>query len=90
MKKIHIKENVFSRKKAVIIFQETEVPNKFLTFKGTKPFYISGNGNPKKLLIFQEVTFRAQMMKKTTLKMFLIFREMDLSSSGIKKLLTFQ
>ena len=29
--------------------------------------YISGNGNPKKLLIFQEVTFRAQKMKKKPL-----------------------
>ena len=29
--------------------------------------YISGNGNPKKLVIFQEVTFRAQKMKKKTL-----------------------
>ena len=27
--------------------------------------YISGNGNPKKLLIFQEVTFRTRKMKKT-------------------------
>ena len=32
--------------------------------------YISGNGNPKKLLIFQEVTFRAQKMKKNPLKKF--------------------
>ena len=26
--------------------------------------YISGNGNPKKLLIFQEATFRAQKNNK--------------------------
>ena len=25
--------------------------------------YISGNGNPKKLLMFQEVTFQAQKIK---------------------------
>ena len=26
--------------------------------------YISGNGNPKKVLIFKEVTFRARKIKK--------------------------
>ena len=30
---------------------------KFLIFQETKLSYISGNGNPKKLLLFQEVTF---------------------------------
>ena len=44
----------------------------------------------KKLLIFQEVTFRARKMKKRTLKMFLIFRELEHSGSGLKKLLIFQ
>ena len=29
--------------------------------------YISGNGNPKKLLIFQEVTFCAQKVTKNLL-----------------------
>ena len=43
--------------------------------------YISENENPKKLFIFLEVTFRAQKLKKIpTLKLFLIFREMKLSS----------
>ena len=53
-----------------LILQETEIPKKFLIFPQKKAFlifqetetqkkipYISGNGNPKKLLIFQEVTF---------------------------------
>ena len=42
-----------------LIFQETETPKKFL--------YISGNGNPKKLLIFQEVTFQSRKNKKICL-----------------------
>ena len=53
--------------------------------------HISGNGSPKKLLIFQEVTFRARKMKKkNTLKKFLIFREIKVSSPKLKKLLIFQ
>ena len=52
MKKFHI----FSQKQAFAIFQETETPKKI-------PF-ISVNGNPKKLLLLQEVTFRARKMKK--------------------------
>ena len=59
---------IFSQKKAVLTFQETETPKKFLTFWETKTLkkflifhmkelsFISGNGNPKKL-IFQAVTF---------------------------------
>ena len=43
--------------------------------------YISGNENPKKLLIFQEVTFRAQ--KKKPLKK-VIFQEIELSSPKLK------
>ena len=46
---------IFSQKKA-FIFWETETPKKLP--------YISGNGNPKKLLTFQEVTFRPQKKKK--------------------------
>ena len=37
---------------------------KFLIFLERKLFYISGNVNPKKLLIFQEVTFQARKNKK--------------------------
>ena len=36
--------------------------------------YISGNGNPKKLLIFQEVTFQAQNIKNPSRENFLYFR----------------
>ena len=39
---------IFSQKKAVLIFHETETPEKFLIFSQEKAF-----------LIFQEVTFRA-------------------------------
>ena len=80
----------FLERKLLLYFRKQKSQKNSLRLRELNFFYISGNGNPKKLLIFQEVTFRAQMMKKTTLKMFLIFREMDLSSSGIKKLLTFQ
>ena len=33
---------------------------KFLMFQETELSFISGKGNPKKLLIFQEVTFQAR------------------------------
>ena len=39
-----------------------ETPKTFLYFSNS---YILANGNPKKLLIFKEVTFRAQIKKKT-------------------------
>ena len=68
----------FSQEKAFLIFQETETPKRklFLYFrkrKYRKKFLIvwemelaciSGNGNPKKLLVFQEVTSHAREMKK--------------------------
>ena len=58
--------------------------------KEEKP-YIPGDGNPKKLLIFQEVTFRAQQIKKAhSEKKLLMFQEMELSSPKPKKLLIFQ
>ena len=50
--------------KKFLIFQETEALKKFLIFQETELFYISGSGNPKKLIIFQEVTFPAQKIKK--------------------------
>ena len=40
---------IFSQKNAFLVFWETK----------TELSYISGNINPRKLLIFQEVTFRA-------------------------------
>ena len=39
---------------------------------------------------FEEETFRAQKIKKPSPKKFLIFREMGLSSSKLKKTLMFQ
>ena len=54
---------IFSQKKAVLIFQGTEAPKKFLIFQETELFYISENGKPKKLIMFQEVTFRARKIK---------------------------
>ena len=53
---------VFSQKKA---FLETETSKKFLIFREMELFYILGNGNPKKLPIFQEVTFWARKVKRT-------------------------
>ena len=53
---------IFSQKKAFLIFAETET-----VFQETELSYISGNGNPKKLLIFQEVTFQARKIKKKPL-----------------------
>ena len=44
-----------------------ETSKKFLVFQETELSYILGNGNPKKLLLFQKVTFRARK-KKPTLK----------------------
>ena len=38
----------------------------------------------------QEETFRAQKIKKSTPKKFLTFREIELSSSKLKKTLMFQ
>ena len=47
-----------------------KTPKKVLIFQETELFYISGDGNPKKVLTFQEITFQA-------LKMFLIFQEVN-------------
>ena len=50
---------LFSQKKAFLIFRETETTKKLFIFQETELSYISGNGNPKKLLIFQEVISQA-------------------------------
>ena len=42
-----------------------------------------------KIKKFQGGTFRAQKIKKPTLKKFLIYREMELSSPKLRKLLYF-
>ena len=62
-------------------FREVELcgsnVKKFLIFQETELFYISGNRNPKKLLIFEELTFQAQEIKKIHPKKILIFQEME-------------
>ena len=63
--------------KKILIFRKTETPKKFFIFQETELSHISGNGNPKKLLIFQEVTFRARKVKKPTLKKLVISQEME-------------
>ena len=83
-------ENFLYFPASALYFQET---NFFLYLrKGICPgitelSYISGNkAFSYSSLIFQDVTFRARKMKKPTI----IFQEMELSNSKIKKLLTFQ
>ena len=44
---------IFSQKKAFLMFQERDTPKKFFLSKETEVSYISGKGNPKKLLILQ-------------------------------------
>ena len=54
--------------------------------------YISGDVNPKRLLIFQDVTFRAQKMKKkkTLLKSLLHFRKWNVLTTSLKNFLYFR
>ena len=49
---------IFSQNKTFLKFEETETTKKFLIFQKTELFYISGNGNSKKLRIIQEGTFQ--------------------------------
>ena len=62
------RKNIPSKKNPLLYIWETELSGtdikKFLIFQETEFSYISGNGNPKKLLIFQEVTFQAQKIFK--------------------------
>ena len=47
---------IFSQKKSFLTFQETEIPKKnYCIFLKESFSYISGNGNPKKFLMFQEM-----------------------------------
>ena len=46
--------------KKFLIFSQN---NYFLIFQLTELSYISGNGNPKKLFMFQEVTFQVKKIK---------------------------
>ena len=63
---------IFSQKKAFHIFREIETPKKII--------YVSGNGTSlyfRKIFIFQEVTFLAQIIKLSgsNIKKFLIFSQ---------------
>ena len=55
-------------------------------FQETELSYISGNGKPKNLLIFQEVNFRAQKKKK---KKFLHVRNWNFLAPRLKNFLYF-
>ena len=48
---------IYSQKKDFLIFSESETLKNFFIFQETELSYIPGNGKPKKLVIFQEVTF---------------------------------
>ena len=61
---------MFSQKKAFLIFQETKTPNKLFILQETELPYISGNGNPKKLVIFQKMKLSSNELIKL-----LIFQE---------------
>ena len=56
---------IFSQKGVFLIFKETETLKKLFAFQKCELSYILGNGNLKKLLLFQEVTFQARKMRKT-------------------------
>ena len=73
----------FLKKKLSLYFRKRKHRN------GTFSYF--RNKNPKKLFIFQEVTFLAQKTgKKKHSKQFLIIQKTELSSPELKKLFTFQ
>ena len=55
---------IFSQKKAV---PKKETPKKFHVFKETELSYISGNGKPKKFLIFRKELAKHQKQTKNLL-----------------------
>ena len=71
---------IFSQKKAFLIFWEMKTLKKFLIFWEVELSYIWGNGNPEKLLIFQEVTFQAWKIKNK----FLCFRKWNFLAPSLK------
>ena len=81
--------------KKFIILQETETPKKLLIFSQKKAvfrktenpqkiLFISGKGSPEKISYISGSNFLSFKSKK-----FLVFQEMKLSSSTLKKLLIF-
>ena len=81
---------IFFQKKAFLIFRETETLKKFFIFWEEKLSYISGNGNPKKFLIFQEKIFRARKMKKSRSEKMSYIPGNKIVSPKYKKLFIFQ
>ena len=76
--------------KKILYISGSGNPPKIPLVLGNGTFYISRNGNPEKkslsfrkrnFFIFQEVTFQAQKIKKTTLKKILISWEMEIYST---------
>ena len=51
---------IFSQNKALLIFQETETPKKCVIFREKELSYISGNGNPKKILILRKELIKSE------------------------------
>ena len=72
---------IFSQKKVFLIFRKTEAPKKFFIFQETELFYISANGNLKKVSYVSGSNFTgSKNEKKTLLKSFLYFRKWNLQS----------
>ena len=55
---------MFSQKKAFLIFQEMETSKKFFILEKKELLSIPGNGNPKKLFIFQEMELSISKLKR--------------------------
>ena len=85
IKKTLTKFPIFSQKKLSLYFRKRN----YLIFQEMELSYISGNGNPKKLLIFQEVTFRARKNKKLALKKVLYFGKCNFLAPSLKDFLYF-
>ena len=81
---------MFSQKKAVLIFPESETEKRFLIFSQEK-VYISGNEKPLKIfLIFQE-TERSNLSRNVysepwNNRIFFTFKERDIHNPGIMEL----
>ena len=71
--------------KNIYLVHESETRKKFLLFQETELSYISGNRNPKKLFIFQEVTFRTWKNEKyPLLKSFIYFCKWNFLAPSFK------
>ena len=75
-----LKNFLYFLKRKFLLYFKKQKPKKYCLYFRKQNSYNSVNRNSKKPFIFSEVTFRAQNIKKATLKKLLIFREMELSS----------